>query len=371
MEETLEWINEETEREPIISVREILGSKIIGVPQDVGDDLQICRFLRGNGNDASIVAEKMSKAIDYRLSIIESDAVKHLRTTYAKSTSFPLTALPHADQMLKFLPLRQIEGQSSLGLPLALAVTRFLDAAEYNSLDDEGKSNMVEFTGALLEMRALMLHNLSHAQKRMVKYVDVRDMTQCSIQYLLTEGRGILKRMKEMISKVQDYYPEVLFQSHIFNAPPTFSKLFAVISVILNKQTLAKVKIFGVGTQFKELAAVLDARAIYSWVSYASEQLDFNNLAVGNQAVEYTARWLEKGEKCKWLVSVKAMDIKVSRIFIPADGGMSEASVEEAVVLHDKPCEGSFDSECAGVLVLCIDNYSSWWNAKTVSVSFS
>lgn len=370
----LGWIDEDTERGPITAVREALGSKLDGLPEDLCDDLQICRFLRGNSNDVAIVAEKLSKAIDHRSSKIETESIKHLRATHAKSTLFFLDELPHAGQMLKYLPICLIDGtggHSVDGLPIALSVPRFLDAAAFNALDEEAKSNTEEFTAAMLEMRALVLHNLSHAQKRMVKLLDVRDMTQTNIPSLIKDGRGLISRLMSMISKVQDFYPEMIHQVHIFNAPSTFSTLFSIISVILNKRMLSKIKVSSAGKPLTEFASCLDARAICSWISKASVGLDLSGFSIPNSAVEYIARWLDKGDTCKWCVSVASMDIKVARVFIPAEGEACQMSSEEAKVVPDKPYEGSFVAECSGALVLCMDNYSSWLKSKSVAVSFS
>lgn len=383
----LHWIDEDTERGRIEAVRAQLGSKLTGLPDDLCDDLQICRFLRGHSNDPKIAAEFMDKALAFRSALIEKDDIKQIRSKLAGALKFDLSLLPHAEQILEMVPLRDVEGSSTEGLPITLTASRLVDIERFNKLGEEGDRHLSEFFQGMTEMRALVLHNLSHAQHRMVKILDIRDMTQASITKLLTEGRGLIVKLKEQISKVQNYYPEIVHQSCMFNTPSTFAKLFAVVSTVLNERMKAKVRLHPLGTRFQEFASVLQARAVYSWLHQATAGVDFSSGAtVANSSVEYQVRWLEKGDSCRLSVSVEDLDIKVHCIFLPQDAasrngyqGANEAifrdaatiSSEEVTVLPKEPYETNFVADCSGVLILCFDNYSSWWNAKTVTLSMS
>ena len=140
---------------------------------------------------------------------------------------------------------------------------------------------------------------------------------------------------------------------------------------MLNSRMQMKFKVFTRGTPFNEFCPLLDARAIWSWTAQASANVSFEKLTVANCTQEYAAKWLEKGSRCKWSLTLEdGSDILFHRYFVPSSGVAkgSELSHEEVTVTAECPHEGSFTSECEGVLWLCIDNYASWWNAKVVTL---
>ena len=126
-----------------------------------------------------------------------------MRKAIGESQFVDIGLLPHAQEVLPVLPLCNIEGLSA-GLPVVLTLLRFIDYSVFSELSTD---SMAQFLRALLEQRALVLHNRSVAQRRMVKFVDVRDANGLSVTELLAKGRGLLSTIKTHIAVVQVRMP--------------------------------------------------------------------------------------------------------------------------------------------------------------------
>ena len=76
------------------------------------------------------------------------------------------------------------------------------------------------FLRAMIEQRALVCHQLSVARSRLVKCVDLRDLTGISVAEVLTSGRPLIAKLGRIIAVIQDFYPELIHKALIFNASP-------------------------------------------------------------------------------------------------------------------------------------------------------
>ena len=64
----------------------------------------------------------MRLALSYRTELASSEPFRAMRA--ATSNTIDLSVLPHADEVLRHLPLRAVEGATVDGLPVCLSVTR-------------------------------------------------------------------------------------------------------------------------------------------------------------------------------------------------------------------------------------------------------
>eukprot|EP00662_Eupelagonemidae_sp_cell21_P022914 gene22914-43311_t len=119
----------------------------------------------------------------------------------------------------------------------------------------------------MLEQRSMLLHRLSIEQRRMVKVVDVRDLTDVPLSQVVLRVSGFLKQLKSVIGAIQDYYPEIIHKVVVINAPSTFANIFAIISSVMNERMRSKVNIFGPGTAFTVVAAHFSAAGLRSWLT--------------------------------------------------------------------------------------------------------
>eukprot|EP00913_Durusdinium_trenchii_P018085 g16993.t1 len=299
---------------PLIEeMRQLLGP-LEELPEDLVDDLCFCRFLRGHGNNPKEAAQYMGKAIDYRLELISRSPIKELP----------------AGSVLPCFPVRVINGRSMNALPIIASVVRRVDFETLERYGDEARrlaelsSNSRravrplgdDFLLSQLEQRWLVLHNLSKKQRRMVKFFEVRDMNGASISTLLTEGATQLSKIKNILSIVQDFYPEMIHQVAVLNSTSSFSGLFNFLSLIFNERMKAKIK---------EVADLMEAKAIHSFVEETCGHLCWSHLLVPSGGNEFLSRWLKQGQKLEWTAILEdGADVMVHTAFLPQDESQQE-----------------------------------------------
>lgn len=366
MEHELEWIQED--EEPLIKqMREFLGPQP-DCPEDLVDDLSLCRFLRGHGKNPKEAAEYMRKAIDYRLDLITRGPIKEVRDQLASATEVDLNILPRAKELLPCFPVRVIQGRSMNALPIIASVVRLTDFKMLETYGDEARD---DFLLAQLEQRWMVLHNLSKKQHRMVKYFEVRDMNGAAISSLLSEGANQLSKIKNILSVVQDFYPEMIHQVAVLNSTSSFSGLFNFVSPLLNERMQAKIKVRATGIPFEDIAGLMEARAINSLVNVSCGHLSWSHLVVPSGGNEFLSRWLKKGQLVEWTAILEdGADVMLHSAFLPEDESTQEelAFIAEEKLFLRKAITSEFEAPAEGVYWLCVDNSSSWVNSKTITL---
>jgi len=84
---------------------------------------------------------------------------------------------------------------------------------------------------------------------------NIMDLTNASMKLFSSKARGFV----QLASKIgQDYYPEIMGQMFIVNAPMLFTGVWAVIKGFLDEKTRNKIKILGGGFK-KDLLEVIEA----------------------------------------------------------------------------------------------------------------
>jgi len=256
--------------------------------------------------------------------------------------------------VLRCLPLRALDGSSSSGLPVLAVCPRLID---FEVLADPEVNSKVEiFLKSHLEQRAIVLHNLSLQQERMVKFVELRDLAQLSIPRLLSRGHALMTVIKKLIGLIRDVYPEVVHQVVMINAPSSISLLLNVITPLLNERMKAKIKIVPIATTYVAVTERLSARAVLSWIQSVCVESDELILARG--AEEYAARWLRVDEVLKLKLVVASKDVRLRCAFSSLEGAHSE--IVDAQVTADTPHEYVFKALTEGVFWVCMSNATGW-----------
>ncbi|CAK0802166.1 unnamed protein product [Prorocentrum cordatum] len=229
------------------------------------------------------------------------------------------------------------------------------------------KPRLDGFLKAHLEQRAVVLHNLSLQQRRMVKFVELRDLSQTSPALLLRSGRPVFKRLKTFFSILQDCYPELVHQVLFFNAPAGAARLVAMLSSILNARMMAKIRLLPVAQAYTEMTWRLNAMAISSWMEQVSKAVDLNTMRLARGTEEYAARWLAKGQTLRWTVTVREKDVRFQYVFIEENCGARELEplrMEETAVVAGAPLRGSLVAPGGGVFWARVSNAFSWLESK-------
>jgi hypothetical protein len=164
------------------------------------------------------------------MDLIAQPKVRAMRELIGDGLFADTSVVPHFEEIGCILANRCITGTSD-GLPIAITPVRQIDmrGAQKSELDEQ----IDLFLRCNIEQRALVLHNLSMQQQRMVKFVEVRDLNAVWISEIVNKGRALLARVKKLMGTVQDFYPEVVHRVLIAHTPAAFSTLYAITSPVL------------------------------------------------------------------------------------------------------------------------------------------
>ncbi|CAE8607732.1 unnamed protein product [Polarella glacialis] len=373
-EEDLNWIDEASERESIETVRTRLLDTVPGwpaeFPEDMVHDIQIARFLRGHSRDPEQAAAFMARALAYRQQLLSQQKFQDLRRRQAGATEADLGALPRATGF-RAMGICAVEGLSEDGLPVALTAARLLDFDAIEELMKDG-DDLDTCLKCMIEQRALVLHNLSVQQRRMVKFIDVRDLTHVRVLDILGRGRGFVRKIIKTLALIQDFYPETVHKILIYNVPSTFDMIFGgLIAGLLNKRMRSKFKVYSRQSLQTSMAERLGACATWSWLSQVTAGVDFHRLQLGGGGFETAARWLgATGQTVQWRVQVlDGPGVTLRCAFMPSTKASavevrvrSEPLALLAVKSHE---EGTFTAPGAGVLIMCLESLEPWWGASS------
>merc|ERR1719259_488866 len=163
-----------------------------------------------------------------------------------------------------------------------VAAPRIVDFDAFAELESSGKLEV--FLRSHFEQRAIVLHNRSVKEGRMVKFVEVRDLNQASIATLLTRGRPLMQFVKRIIALVQDFYPEMVHQVLIFNAPAAMARLLSVANSVMNERMRSKLQVFPSVEAQVAFSSRLTAKAIWSWTSQLASAASVANGAAAGPA---------------------------------------------------------------------------------------
>jgi len=367
LDHDLRWVDEETERANIDEIRLRFADDLKGCTEDMTHDIAIARFLRGHNNDLEESAEFFINALRARKEMFASSGpIAEFRAANMDAVQIDPSVLPFYKEAGYVLPLRGLVGCTSDNLPVIASSPRFID---YEAIADKIDTDEMDiFLKCCFEQRAIVLHNLSMQQKRMVKLIDLRDLNQFSILTLLTTGRALVSKLKDFIKSLQDLYPEILHQVIIFNAPTTFAKLFAVLALIMNERMKAKVLVKPPVEAFSYMTRRFTAKAITSWMAELDKHITFKDLEIPAGCEEFKMLSLKKGQVATWKLSVADKDVNLRYVFI-ADEAKEDSEPElEEVSVSGEPHEGTLVAESDGIIWMCISNYHSWMKSKTVDL---
>ena len=200
----LDWIR--ADEQPLVdAIQASLAEQLPGWPTDFAanltHDLHACRFLRGHKHDVEKASAAMLGSVKYRTDLSQQPPVAAMRAAMGEGCTYiDLAAIPNSAEVLRCLPFRTVaDGRSVSGLPLAIVPMRLVDPKAFHDMADR-----VEFfMRCMLEARAIVLHNLSLEQSRMVKFVEIRDFNNVYVSEMITHGRPFIQRLKALISSVQ------------------------------------------------------------------------------------------------------------------------------------------------------------------------
>jgi hypothetical protein len=147
-------------------------------------------------------------------------------------------------------------GFDTFGRPIYIEYISRLDISRVSSKYKMEDMLKYQFHTTEFRRKFLFPRGSAISGKRADMLCSVLDLKGLSTKHLSREGYQFLKSLSSLS---QAYYPELLGQLFVVNAPTLFAMAWAVISPWLHERTRAKIQIFK-GSGKKELLKVIDEK---------------------------------------------------------------------------------------------------------------
>ena len=222
---------------------------------DVVGDRRLLRFLRGHGT-----VEKASQMYLKFLKWRDDNDVDSIRDDILYGGMTSMYDIPHARKIFRLLPqtMMSADALDNSGNPIALESFNFQPEV---ILKEVPKPDYVTFMIYTLEYKILMLDQLAYQREKvfiekqterskqitapygvMVQSNIIRDLSGFGMANVGTDGQTVMKWILEIAA---DNYPELLYKSHMINAPWIFNSIWWIVKNIMDPNTIKKISITG------------------------------------------------------------------------------------------------------------------------------
>ncbi len=226
------------------------------LPEDATSELRLARFINSYDGDVSAAAEAFRAMLEWR----RAESVEQLRETLMASVDvIQQASFPHAQAVREageYGPWYDA-GLCYHGDVIHLEVVGRLDSSV---LDKLSAQRILEHHIGFFETRSHVLDRLSASQGRMVRTLQVRDLSKFGLHLLRqASALGVVQKIMKTGST---YYPESTRKSIFINTPVSFYGVWNALSVVLRKKTQDKVVFLGTDYH-RALLAFVEPRAIH------------------------------------------------------------------------------------------------------------
>jgi CRAL/TRIO domain len=253
------WSQEETAK--LAELRAKLGDTLTGRRQlpDVVGDRRLLRFLRARQMDIEKASKLYAKFLawrdEYKVDDIRDDIL------YGGRIQSPLD-FPNGSKIIGLVPqiVMAHDALDIYGNPISME--RFCFQPDV-VLREITKDQYIIFMIYMMEYKILVLEQMADEREKeflarwnnrppitekgygvLLTTTVIRDFAGFGLSHMGSEGRTV---MTWILGIALDNYPEVLFKSHMINAPFVFSTLWVFLKTLLDASTIAKVTINGSG----------------------------------------------------------------------------------------------------------------------------
>eukprot|EP00930_Biecheleria_cincta_P071006 TRINITY_DN58567_c0_g1_i1.p1 TRINITY_DN58567_c0_g1~~TRINITY_DN58567_c0_g1_i1.p1 ORF type:complete len:490 (+),score=64.41 TRINITY_DN58567_c0_g1_i1:57-1472(+) len=217
----------------------------------------------------------------------------------------------------------------------------------------------------LVELRQFHLDRWSEQQGRLIKVVQVRDLSGLSITRIVRDAL-VMKRLSRILKSLNTAYPECLYKLVLLNLPGAFNLLWAALSPLLNERIRSKVH-FLAGGPFdfpRELLALCGPRVLPALARAAREEKE-DERKLGPGHASFACCEVPAGYASTWLfkVSPPAATLRFSVLFIELGSDDTIHLTEEVVApsLVRQTVSGSFAPPEGGRGLLWLTWHNETW----------
>jgi len=227
------------------------------------------------------------------------------------------------------------------------------------------EAEMLNTLELVMELRGSCLDRMSVQKGRLLKVIDVLDMTGLSVVSLMRDGR-ILARLGKLINFSTVAHPETRLKTFVLNPPSSFSALMTWASPLLNARMKGKIKV----CHGDNIAAVLAEYAgPQALDALARARMDVCpgatvlRLDVGE--ICHASAWVKPGDLATWSFQVfpESMHVGFSVQFFGLESSMRTVSRRTQV---SGSVSGSMRAREAGLIWFTWSNKHSWATKKRV-----
>lgn len=352
------------ERAAIDELARELSSELKALPpwEDLRGERCLLRFYRGHGS-----VPAAARAYREMLAWRSRSGANAFREAISE-LPWSQAAIPGMDRICRALPIDINAGRTAAGHVVWIERSGALKVKEFTAIPD---AEFQSTWGRLTELRARYLDDLSRADGRLAKVVQIRDLRGFSASlYMSLVSCGALKRLQGIILGSMSAYPESIDQVVMLNAPRAFNSLWALVKPLLNDRMRQKFRFLPHPHEPRAIFDVGGASALVSLCRLASPDLlcpgsgaagvpagDFLDLAVRVPAGR-TVRW-------QW-----AGDLEFSVTSFPEDPAVAAPLVLQ-VPVRLASASGSHTPAHDSVLLLRWANLQPWSMASKLSYSIS
>jgi len=277
-------------------------------------------------------------------------------------------------------------GVDKKGQPIALVAAGRTDPTLLTKFLTEDQ--LKEYFVYYMEHKKLMLADLTKEKGVVMRANRIIDLTGLGRKHLAPKA---LRNLRNVLSLVQDHYPETAGNLIYVNVPWLFSTIWATIKPWIQPATLEKIIVTGRNYQ-ETLLKLVDAKYLPKFLGgecvcaerggcvYEPDPDEgMKKVVVGRGGVQETTIEVppatDKDVKdpftipylVTWEFRTESNNIDFEVIFKPKSGGTpEEVFKKERVDSHLKIIEGGFEAKNAGTVIFTWDNKFSWTSSKTV-----
>lgn len=255
---------------------------------------RLTRFLQGNNGSAEEAANHFRRMLEwYR----KADMNK--KRLVLEGQAWNVDCVEGGRKLFEMMCIDATR-QSPDGTMLWIQRDGLVQIDEIMAVTDE---DLVHRMSLICELREMHLDRCSEESQRLVKFVQVRDLTGLNISAVV-RNRAVMKRLADVFKIISTAYPETLSKMIIVNPPAGFNMLWMAVQPMLNQRIKQKFVFIPDGPfEFPQKLAAMTGTSALQALADLGERDASMDWPPGRSSFQY--RVLSPGCKAQWSFEVQ------------------------------------------------------------------
>eukprot|EP00435_Cladocopium_sp_Y103_P038916 s1050_g10.t1 len=255
---------------------------------------RLTRFLQGNNGSAEEAANHFRRMLEwYR----KADMNK--KRLVLEGQAWNVDCVEGGRKLFEMMCIDATR-QSPDGTMLWIQRDGLVQIDEIMAVTDE---DLVHRMSLICELREMHLDRCSEESQRLVKFVQVRDLTGLNISAVV-RNRAVMKRLADVFKIISTAYPETLSKMIIVNPPAGFNMLWMAVQPMLNQRIKQKFVFIPDGPfEFPQKLAAMTGTSALQALADLGERDTSMDWPPGRSSFQY--RVLSPGCKAQWSFEVQ------------------------------------------------------------------